>query len=186
MLFALRKIAEQKIVVFSSEEERPVRNFELAQQRLEDLYLIATRNDIEKISPALEEFQAKVGDVNDDLEKVLVTSQNVEEDLIERANQLEDKKEQVSETLASEVGGSEWDELEINFARAKIRNTENKIEQLRLVVLDEEDIEKLDEMKDDLEKAKEYLNNDNCSPAFKIIDEVWTEISNMSKEKQIR
>jgi hypothetical protein len=188
MLFTLRKIAEQKDIVFSSEEERSSRNFELAQQRLEDLYLIASRNDIEKISPALEEFQIKIEDVNNDLSKMLATNQEVEEGLIEQADQLEERKEIVSQTLGAKVleDSQESNEYEILVARAKIRNAENKIEQLRLVILSEEDIQKLDEMKEDLGKAKEYLNNDNCSPAFKIIDEVWTEISNISKEKQIR
>ena len=186
MLFTLKKVAEQKDIVFSSEEERPVKNFELASQRLEDLYLIAERNEVKKISPALEEFQTKVEDVNEDLSKALVTHQEIEEDLIKKANKLEEKKKEVSKTLASEIGGQEWDDYEILFARAKIRNAENLIEQLRLVILNEEDLNRLDEMNKDLEKAKEYLNEDNCNPAFKIINEVWTEITKLSKEKQIR
>jgi len=52
--------------------------------------------------------------------------------------------------------------------------------------LDEEDNNELDLMNEELELAKNYLDNKDCSPAFRIISEVLIRISDLSKEKQIQ
>lgn len=183
ILFTFKKISEQKDAIMSLEEERPIHSLELANKRLEDLYLITERNEIDKISPALNEFQDEIEEATKEISKVVVTDKKINEDFFVKAEKLKETKKKVEKVLASELGGEKYDEYEIWIARAKIKDAEDYIEQLRLVDLSEEDNQKLDEMKLDLEKAKGYLSEEKYNSAYQIIDEVYSEISNMSKEK---
>ena len=186
LLFALKRLTENKDTLLCSKDEKPLRSFELAHKRLEELYLIAENNDVKKIAPAINEFQLTIAGVTKELSKAYVTGGDAGEELIDEAKKLKDAKEIVGQALASNIGGEAYDELGVATARLQIQLAENKIELLRLTELNEEDNDKLYQMNEDLELARDYLDNDDCNPAFKIISEVLIEISNLSKEKQIQ
>jgi len=186
LLFALKRLTESKDMMLCSQGERPFRNFELAHKRLEELYVIAENNDVKKIAPAINEFQLTMEGVTKELSKAYVTGNEMNEELIDEANKLEEAKEIVGQTLASEFGGDSYDEYRVARAHLEIQLAENKIELLRLAELNEEDNDKLDQMNEDLELARDYLDNEDCNPAFKIISEVLIRISDLSKEKQIQ
>ncbi len=185
-LFALRKLGEKKSIVFSTPEERSLRSFELASKRLEELSLIAQNNEVKRISPAINEFQSTMEDVTREISRIYVTDQEINEDLIEKANELEEAKETVSRVLASEFGGEAYDQYEIGIARLKIKAAEDSVKQLRLIVLTEEDHNKLDEISSELELAKKHLDNEDYYSAFEIIDRSLEEIIQIKRDKQIQ
>ena len=185
-LFTLKKITESKDTILCSKDEKTLRSFELAYKRLEELYLIAGSNEVKKIAPAINEFQSTIENVTKELSKVYVTGNEIDEELMSEASKLEETKVIVGQTLASEFGGDAWDGYDVAMARLRIKAADDLIIKLRLVALNEEDNGKLDQMSEDLGLAKDYLDNDDCNPAFKIISEVLTEISDLSKEKQIQ
>ena len=185
-LFTLKKITESKDTMLYPKDKKTLRSFELAYKRLEELYLIAGSNEVRKIAPAINEFQSTIESVTKELSKVYVTGNEIDEELMSEASKLEETKEIVGQTLASEFGGEGWDGYEVAMARLRIKAADDLIIKLRLVILDEEDNNKLDQMSESLGLARDYLDNDDCNPAFKIISEVLTEISDLSKEKQIQ
>ena len=186
LLFTLKKISEGKDTIFCSNDQKPIRNFELANKRLEELYLIAGSNEIKKITPAINEFQSTIKNVTKQLSRVYVTGNKVDEGLIDEAKKLEETKEVVGKTLASEFGGEAYNEYKIAMARLRVKAAEDLITKLRLVNLDEADSNKLDDMNKELELAKGYLDGEDYNPAFKIISEILEKISMLSKEKQIQ
>lgn len=186
VLFTLKKLTEDKNTILCPKDEKPIRNFELANKRLEELNLIAESNDVKKIAPAINEFQSSIKDVTKELSKAYTTGNGIDQKLINEANKLEETKNVVGQTLASEFGGRAYDNYKIARARCEIQLAENKIGRLRLATLNEEDNAKLDQMNVDLKSAKDYLDKNNYNPAFKIISEVLVDISNLMKEKQIQ
>ena len=59
-LYLLKKISEKSQAVFISETEKPKAQLELVNKRLEELTKIAETNQVKKIAPALEEYQASI------------------------------------------------------------------------------------------------------------------------------
>ena len=60
LLFSLKKITEKAGAVFVSREEQPKAQLELANARLEELTKIAETNQVRKLAPAIEEYQASI------------------------------------------------------------------------------------------------------------------------------
>jgi len=186
LLFTLKRLTENKDTMFYPKDKKTIRNFELAHKRLEELYLIAESNEVKKIAPAINEFQSTLEGVTKELSKVYVTGSEINEELISEANRLEEAKEIVGQTLASEFGGEAYDEYRIAMAHLRVKAAEDLIIKLRLAVLNEEDNNILDQMNEDLGLARDYLDSEDYNPAFEIISEVLTKISELSKEKQIQ
>jgi len=95
-LFTLKKITENKDTMLCSKDNKTLRNFELANKRLEELYLIAEGNEVRKIAPAISEFQSSVEGITKELSKVYVTGNEIDSLLIDEANKLEEAKEIVA------------------------------------------------------------------------------------------
>ena len=186
LLFTLKKLTEGKDTMLCAQDDKTLRSFELAHKRLEELFLIAESNEVKKIAPAINEFQLTIKDVTKELSKAYVTGNEIDEGLIDEANRLEEAKEIVGQTLASSIGGDDWDGYEVMMARIRISNIEDIITKLRLVSLNEGDNDKLDQMSEDLELARTYLDDSDYGPAFKIISESLIEIIGLCKEKQIQ
>jgi len=72
----------------------------LANKRLEELTKIAETNQVKKIAPALEEYQASVAEVTKKLVKVTATTSDpvVIRELAERTQELEKNKEKLEQT----------------------------------------------------------------------------------------
>jgi len=69
-LFVIKKITEKSRAVFVAENEKPKVQLELANKRLEDLAKIAQTNDVRKLAPAIDEFQANVSEAAKNLENL--------------------------------------------------------------------------------------------------------------------
>ena len=186
LLFTLKRLTEDKDTMLCANDNKTSRNFELANRRLEELFLIAESNEVKKIAPAISEFQSSIKDVTKELAKVYITGGEIGEALMDEASRLEEAKEIVGQTLASEFGGEVYDEYMIAMARLRIKAAEDILIKLKLITLDEDDNNRIDQMGEDLGLAKEYLDDKNYNPGFKIISEILIEISDLMKEKQIQ
>ena len=100
LLYPVKKIVERSQAIFVSEKGRSQASFELANKRLEELTKIAETNQVKKIAPALEEYQASVAQVTKDLVKVTATTSDpvVIRELAEMTQELEKNKEKLEQT----------------------------------------------------------------------------------------
>ncbi|MDO8743281.1 MAG: hypothetical protein Q7J30_01850 [Candidatus Azambacteria bacterium] len=59
-LFLIKKVQERTLAVFVSQKDLPKNQLELASRRLEELATIAQSNQVKKLAPALQEYQASI------------------------------------------------------------------------------------------------------------------------------
>ena len=150
-LFALKKISEKSRTFFCSKTEKPKRNLELANKRLEDLNRIAQNNEGRKLAPAINEFQANVSDAARNLSKL----ERADSEILDQTKKLDENKKKIEEALATKFGEDAYKE----YMGAVVGVVENQIKDLERVPLSEEK-EKL------FEKAKQDFENENYSEAL--------------------
>lgn len=98
-LYSIKKITEKSQAVFVSEEEKPVFQLKLANDRLEELTKAPARN----LAPTLSEFQASVFQAAKEI--VEAEKPNIKE-IVQQTKKLEENKQKV-ETLGIVVGETE-------------------------------------------------------------------------------
>ena len=155
-LFMVKKITEKTRAVFVSEKEKPGAQLELANKRLEELTQIAQKNEVKKLAPAIEEFQASVSESAKKLVQIKEPGKNQEmgKKVIAEIKKLEENKEKV-ESLGVVVGDTE----EIEDAMCTL--TEREIKNLGTLTEKQEEL---------LIEAQEYLAEGKCSLAF---EKIW-------------
>jgi len=147
-LFVIKKITEKSRAVFVAENEKPKVQLELANKRLEDLAKIAQTNDVRKLAPAIDEFQANVSEAAKNLAK----AKTVGKDIIVQTQELKKNTEKVEKTLATQIGTEELENVYKGIAEQQIKDLENS----SLT----ENQEKL------LNEAKEYFETGDYSNAL--------------------
>lgn len=140
ILYQIKKIAEKSQAVFVSEEELPKYNLEIANKRLEELTKIAQTNQVQKMAPAIEEFQANVSETAKNLVKV----KKVDEEIVENTKKLEENKEKVEKVLATKIETKEYDQALAQLVESQIKDLEGR-------TLTEVQQELLEEAKEDFE-----------------------------------
>ena len=151
LLYPVKKIVERSQAVFVSEKGRSQASFELANKRLEELTKIAETNQVKKIAPALEEYQATIAQVTKNLVKVTATTSDplVIRELAERTQELEKNKEKLEQTYG--IAGLEIKEGS-NPMKVLVEWFVNDLEKRTLWT--EEQKELLNEMKELVEQGK--------------------------------
>jgi len=154
-LFVLKKITEKTRAVFVSESEKPGTQLELANKRLEELTQIAQKNEVRKLAPAIEEFQASVSESAKKLVQIKEPEKSREagKKVIAQIKKLSENKEKV-ESLGVVIGDSK--EIEDAFCTL----TEREIKSLGTLTEKQEEL---------LGEVKEYLKEGKCSLAFEKI-----------------
>jgi hypothetical protein len=122
ILYPLKKIAERGQAVFVSEEEKPTFQFELANKRLEELTEITQTNQVKKIAPAIEEFQANVSEAA----KSLVKVKKVDEKIVAQTKKLEENKESIEKVLATRIEIKEYDNALAQLVEGQIEELKNQ------------------------------------------------------------
>jgi len=120
ILYQIKKITEKSQAVFVSEEELPKYNLEIANKRLEELTKIAQTNQVQKMAPAIEEFQANVSETAKNLVKV----KKVDEEIVENTKKLEENKERVEKVLATKIETDEYDQALAQLVESQIKDLE--------------------------------------------------------------
>lgn len=113
LLYPIKKLAEKSQSIFVSEEKKSQIDFEIANKRLNELTKIAETNQVKKLAPALEEYQASLMQASKDLAKLIATTSDAGavKKIAEQTQKLEQNKEILSKTYG--IAGLEGSE-EIN------------------------------------------------------------------------
>ena len=99
-IYALKRVTEKAQMAFVDESELPFAQLELAQKRLEELNTIAQTNQVKKIAPAIQEFQASISQAAKDLAK----TQNLDvAKTASEAKKIAEKKQEI-ESLGIVIG----------------------------------------------------------------------------------
>ena len=147
-LYLLKKITEKGQMILCSEKDKPMLNLELANRRLNELNEIALNNEVKKLAPAINEFQANVSAAAKNLAQV----KTVDKDIVALTQKIEDAKKEAEETLATKIDTEEYDEAMATLVQGLIA----EMEETTLTP----------EEKELLGKAKEYFENEEYSKAL--------------------
>ena len=99
-IYALKRVSEKARLVFVSEKDLPYAQLGLANKRLEELNIIAQTNQVKKIAPAIQEFQASVSRAAKDLAK----AQNLDvAKTVSETKKIAEKKQEI-ESLGIVIG----------------------------------------------------------------------------------
>ena len=153
-LYPIKKITERSQAVFVSEEEKPAFQLKLASERLEDLTKIAETNQVKKLSPAIQEFQANVSEAAENLAKV-----EEPEQALEIGKKIIELKQNVEKVRSLGVVTDGTKELEKQYENATCRIVEQEIEDMEKGTLTEKEEKLLPEIKEDFEAG-------DCSQAL--------------------
>lgn len=140
-LFAIKKATERGLAVFSSEQGF---NLKQANKRLDDLCQIAENNQVERLAPAINEYQSSVSEVA----KILAKQDNTEKikELVLEVQKLEEKEKQVK-SLGIEIGES------IELESVLVQTIMREVEELKDRTLTEQQQEILAEIEQDCENG---------------------------------
>ena len=144
-LFSIKKIAEKGQAVFISQEEQPNYDFEMVQKRLEDLVKIAQKNSVKNLAPAINEYQANVSKVAENIAKEKDVKKVKE--MVLKMKELEPKEAEIR-SFGIAIGENE--ELDKTYAQKIIALLESLIEDLKNRSLTEQQQEILTELEKDL------------------------------------
>jgi len=112
-LYPIKKIAERGQAVFVSKIDKPQASLNLANKRLEELTKIAETNQVKKLAPAINEFQASVSEAAKNLSRMEATSSDPAaiKKMVEGTKELGGKIQEVK-SLGVVIGEEEFDELQ--------------------------------------------------------------------------
>jgi hypothetical protein len=151
-IFVFKKITEKSREILASEQDLPKVQLEFANKRLEELNEIAKTNQIKKLAPAIQEFQANISRAAENLVKT--QNPNVKQIAFE-ARKLKENKEKI-EALGIVVGETK------DFDNAMAALVERELSDLGERTLNAE-------QKEILDGAKEDFADENYSDALEKI-----------------
>jgi len=141
-LYSLKRITERGQAIFVSKEEEPKMQLELANRRLEELTKIAEENQVKKLAPAIEEYQASLSQAAKKIAQIKETKEVRK--IVPEYAKLEKNIENLK-VYGVEVGEAE----ELNNALAQF--VESRIKDLENLTLTEVQQNLLEEAKKDFE-----------------------------------
>ena len=111
-LYPLRAALEQVSLRLSTEDERPIRELDLAQQSLADLKEVAERNKVKNLPSAIQEFEANASKIS---EGFIAIVENQPEKALQASRQvvkLQKEKSEVEKILGTKIGEEQEEEIE--------------------------------------------------------------------------
>ena len=151
-LYLLKKITEKGQMILCAEEDRPMLNLELASRRLNELNEIALNNEVKKLAPAINEFQANVSAVAKNLAQVKI----VDQEIVALTQKIGADKKEIEESLATQIDTEEYDKALAEWEEFWAELLISEMEETTLTL----------EQKELLEKAKGYFENEEYSKAL--------------------
>jgi hypothetical protein len=139
-LYFVKRASEKAVASFTPQEQKSRVNLESANKRLEELNQIAQNNEVKKLAPAMNEFQANVSEAAKNLANV----KKVDQGLIAQTQKLEENKEKVEKVLATKIETEEYDNALSQLVEREIQDLEER-------TLNEEQTATLQEAKADFE-----------------------------------
>jgi len=147
-LYPLKKLTEKIEFALLPKEEKPKANLELLNKRLAELQKIAKMNEVKKLPPALNEFQANVSEVSKSLTKL----RKVDKTVLEKTLEVEKTKKEVEKVLGTKLEEKESENPTKIVVKSMIEDLEK-----RTLSPEEKEI---------FEKAKEDFAKENYTEAL--------------------
>jgi hypothetical protein len=151
-IYVLKRLSEKSKLALVAKEDLPKVQLEFANKRLEELSIIAQTNQVKKIAPAVEEFQANILRAAEGLTK---TENLSVKDIVAETKKLEESKQKI-ESLGVIIGNTE------NLDNALAGLAEREISDLEQRAV-------LREQREDLFRIKEDFREGNYSQALENI-----------------
>jgi len=169
-LYSIKKITEKCQAVFVSEVDKPQASLELANKRLEELTKIAETNQVKKLAPAINEFQASISEATKNLSKMEASSSDpvAIKKIVDRTKELGEKIQEVKSLgVVIEEGKLEElqkvsDKLELGLLVSILKDMISDLENRTLTEKQEEILSQMRELveKEKYSEALElYLTN---------------------------
>jgi hypothetical protein len=155
LLYPIKKITERTRLIFVSEDKKPTVQLELANKRLEELSKIAQKNQVEKLAPAIEEYQASMAEAAKNLKKVT-------NEIVQKNQQLEKTKAKIESSLGVKIDETEDLENTVSNRIAEAKTAEAQIKDLEGSTLN-------DIQQKTLEEAKQAFEDGNYRLALEKI-----------------
>ncbi len=146
ILYSIKKLTEKSQAVFVSEKELPKYNLEIANKRLDELTEIAQTNQVKKLAPAIQEFQANVSKAAESLAR---TKNSDVPKIVSEIKKMKETKENIESSLATKFGDDEIRDLD----SASLQLIEREIKYLEGRTLTDPQKELLIQAKKDLESG---------------------------------
>ncbi len=145
VLFSVKRIAEKSQAVFISKKDQPNYDFEMVQKRLDDLIKVAQKNSVKNLAPAINEYQANVSKVAENIAE----EKDVEKikEMVLKMKELENKEAEIR-SFGIAIGENE--ELDKTYAQKIVELLEHLVEDLKDRSLTEEQQKLLAEAEKDL------------------------------------
>jgi hypothetical protein len=121
-LYYFKKVAERGQIILSPDVDKPKVNLELANKRLEELNKIVENNEVKKLAPAIDEFQANMSRAAKDLTKI----KQIDKDIVIQTQKLIENKEKVEKVLATKIEVQEYDNALSQLVEREIASLEEK------------------------------------------------------------
>ena len=110
-LFPIKAAAEQVYLRFAGEEERPAREFALAQQRLADLRAVAEQNKVKNLPLAIREFEANASKISEGFLQIVENQPSRALQASRQIVQLQKDKLEVEQILGAKIGEEQEEEV---------------------------------------------------------------------------
>ncbi len=146
ILYSIKKLTEKGQAIFVSKEELPKYNLEIANKRLDELTEIAQTNQVKKLAPAIQEFQANVSKAAESLAR---TKNSDVPKIVSEIKKMKETKENIESSLATKFGDDEIRDLD----SASLQLIEREIKYLEGRTLTDPQKELLIQAKKDLESG---------------------------------
>jgi hypothetical protein len=122
-IYALKRVSEKTRLAFVSERDLPQAQLAFVNKRLEELNTIAQTNQVNKIAPAVQEFQANISKAAKDL----VRTQNVDISKIASETRKITESRQKIESLGVVIGETkEFDDALSQLVEREIKDLEER------------------------------------------------------------
>jgi len=156
-LYSIKKITERSQAVFVSGDEKPIFQFKLANNRLEELAKIAQANQVNKLSSALKEFSAAKSEAK---KEVVNSIKNKPEEAVEIAKKVAPELQEINEREDQVLASLGLEPVQEETGEP----TEKTV--IEVLIQDVENSSLTEEQENDLAKVKELYDNENYQGAL--------------------
>ena len=155
-LYSIKKITERSQAVFVSGDEKPIFQFKLANNRLEELAKIAQANQVNKLSSALKEFSAAKSEAK---KEVVNSIKNKPEGAVEIAREVAIELQELNEKEVRVLAS-----LGLEPVKESGELTEKTM--IEILIKSAEDASLTEEQENDLAGVKELYDSENYQGAL--------------------
>ncbi len=159
-LYTIKKIAEKSQFAFVSEENMPEVSLQLANRRLEELTRILETNQVAKLAPAINEFQASVSEAAKNISRMETTSSDsiAVQNIVDKSKEIEEKVEEMRA-------------LGVVIDSGSLQGVSNKLE-VKLLISDLETRSLTEEQEEILILMKELYEEEKYGEALQLLLEL--------------